>query len=88
MDERTMYETMKAAFADAMASRPAAPRLTSIDPFDAFDEDDTPVRVIGVYDDDQDMRFIIVNEDASGEIYPVAARSVFRRPGGETQRPA
>ena len=83
MDERTLYETTKAAFADALAERPTPPRMMRIEPFDAFDEDDTPVRVIGVYDDESDMRFIIIDEDASGEIYPVAARSVFRRPSAE-----
>lgn len=80
MDERTMYETTKAAFADALAERPAAPRMMRIDPFDALDEGGEPVRVIGVYDDHEDMRFVIIATEADGEIYPVAARSIYRAP--------
>lgn len=78
MDERTLYEVTKSAFADALAERPAAPRMMRIDPFDALDEEDNVVRVIGVYDDDDDMRFIIIDGDETGEIFPVAVRSVFR----------
>ena len=78
MDERTLYEATKAAFADALAERPAAPRMMCIDPFEALDEEDNIVRVIGVYDDDDDMRFIVIDSDETGEIYPVAVRSVFK----------
>lgn len=80
MDERTLYETTKAAFADALAERPTAPRMIRIDPFDAVDEEGGPVRVVGVYDDETDMRFIIIATDPDGEIYPVAARSIYRAP--------
>lgn len=83
MDERTLYETTKAAFADALAERPAAPRMMRIDPFDALDEDGDTVRVIGVFDDDEDMRFIIIASEDGGEIYPVAARSIYQMPSAE-----
>lgn len=80
MDERTMYETTKAALADALAERPAAPRMMRIDPFDAVDEDGDPVRVVGIYDDHEDMRFVIIATEPDGEIYPVAARSLYKAP--------
>lgn len=83
MDERTLYDVTKSAFSDALAERPAAPRMMRIDPFDALDEDGEPVRVIGVYDDEEDMRFVIIATEPDGEIYPVAARSIYRAPSAE-----
>jgi len=74
-----VYESTKAAFLDALAAQPKAARMMRIDPFDAEDEDGETIRVIGVYDDDEEMRFIVINEEASGEIYPVACRTVFKK---------
>lgn len=85
MDERTLYETTKAAFADALAERPAAPRMMRIDPFDALDEAGDPVRVIGVYDDQEDMRFVIIVTESDGEIYPIAARSIYKMPNAQIE---
>ncbi len=74
MDSRDMYEAMKCAFIDAMATREPAPRMMRIDPFDAEDEDGLPVRVVGVYEDDDMMKFVVVEESEDGEIYPVVRR--------------
>lgn len=79
IDAGEVYESTKAAFLDALAAQPKPARMMRIDPFEAEDEDGETVRVIGVYDDHDDMRFIVINEEESGEIYPVACRTVFKK---------
>ncbi|UXT48857.1 hypothetical protein FY136_06215 [Agrobacterium tumefaciens] len=81
MDGRETYEIMKAAFSDALSEAKTAPRIMRVDPFEAEDDLGDPVRVIGVYDNDNDddMRFIGVCEDQDGMIYPVAMRTLYRR---------
>ncbi|MQB20525.1 hypothetical protein DXT90_07745 [Agrobacterium tumefaciens] len=79
MDSRESYEIMKAAFSDALSEAKTAPRIMRVDPFEAEDDLGDTVRVIGVYDDDDDMRFIGVCKDQDGMIYPVALRTLFKR---------
>ena len=79
MDSSDMYEAMKHAFIDAMATREPPPRLIRIEPFDAVDEDDAPARVVGIYDDEDMMKFVVIAQEEDGEIYPIVRTNVYRK---------
>ncbi|MGK9261202.1 hypothetical protein KXS15_09585 [Sinorhizobium meliloti] len=79
MDSNDMYEAVKHAFIDAMATREPAPRMMRIDPFDAQDEDGEAVRVVGIIDDEDMMKFVVIEEGGDGEIYPIARSSIYRK---------
>ncbi|MBB4580387.1 hypothetical protein GGE45_002717 [Rhizobium aethiopicum] len=79
MDYGELYNATKAAFTDALAEHKSRPRLMRIDAFDAEDEDGTPVRVIGVLDDNDAMKFVVVEEDEDGAIFPVARQLIYRK---------
>jgi hypothetical protein len=78
-----MYEAVKYAFSDALAEIKPKPHMMRIDPFDAEDDGGDPVRVIGVIDDDDDMlKFIVIEEDQDGAIYPIARTTIYRKGSG------
>ncbi|MBB2753344.1 UNVERIFIED_ORG: hypothetical protein GGI57_004066 [Rhizobium aethiopicum] len=51
-----------------------------VDAFDAEAEDGKPVRVIGVIDDDNMMKFPVIEEDEDGAIFPAPCSSNRRAP--------
>lgn len=79
MEYAEMYEATKAAFLDAMAESKKQPRMMAISPFDAEDDAGDPVRVVGVIDEEDGMRFIVIEEESDGSIIPIARTSIFRR---------
>ncbi|WP_145964866.1 hypothetical protein [Rhizobium leguminosarum] len=79
MDERTVYEAVKHGVTDALAQNKSRPRLMRVDAFDAEDEDGKPVRVIGVIDDDDMMKFVVIEVDEDGAIFPVPCSTVYRK---------
>ncbi|PDT09781.1 hypothetical protein [Rhizobium sp. M1] len=79
MDYGELYNATKDAFTDALAEHKGRPRLMRIDAFDAEDEDGTPVQVIGVLDDDDAMKFVVIEEDDDGAIFPVARSVIYRK---------
>lgn len=79
IDAGEVYESTKAAFIDALAMQPKAARMMRLDPFEAEDEDGNAVKVIGLYDDDKDMRFIIIDEQEDGELVPFACSQIYRK---------
>lgn len=81
MDYGEFYNATKDAFTDAMAEHKSRPRLMRIDAFEAEDEDGKPVQVIGVIDDDDAMKFIVIEEDEDdvGAIFPFACSRVYRK---------
>jgi len=79
MDARDMYETMKTAFVDALAERKPEPPMMRIDAFDAEDEGGDPVRVVGVTVEDDMLKFIVIEEDADGAIYPIVRTQIFKK---------
>lgn len=85
MDAREMYDSTKAAFLDALSAQPKEVRMMRIDPFDAEDEDGGPLRVVGIYDDDREMRFVVIEEQADGELMPFACSSVFKKGSSPSQ---
>ncbi|NHT75081.1 hypothetical protein G8E10_04830 [Rhizobiaceae bacterium CRRU44] len=84
MDTAELYRAVREGFTDALEDRKPAPQMVAISPFDAFDEDDEPVRVIGIVDDPEFLKFIVIVEEEGGEIFPLACRSVYRRKSGES----
>ncbi len=79
MDYQEHYESTKAAFTDALAGVKQQPIMMRIDPFDAEDEDGEPIRIIGVYDDHNEMRFIAIHEQENGEIYPSPISPIYKK---------
>lgn len=79
MDSSEIYEAVKCAFIDAMETRGPQPQMMRIDPFDAEDDAGEPVRVVGVYDDADIMKFVVIEEGADGEIYPIVRKSIYRK---------
>ncbi len=77
MDFQEHYESTKAAFTDALAGVKQQPVMMRIDPFDAEDEDGEPIRIIGVYDDHNEMRFIAIHEMENGEIYSRGSTDLY-----------
>lgn len=78
MDAGDIYQATKDAFIDAMAEVKPQPRLMRIDEFMAEDEEGQPVRVVGVIDDPDLMRFVVIEEDEDGQIYPIARQAIFK----------
>lgn len=82
IDYDAMGEAVREGVADAIKERKQPPRMMAVRPFDAVNEEDRPVQVVGIYeDDDEFLRFIVIIEDpdGDGEIYPIVERSVFRK---------
>lgn len=79
MEYGELYEATKSAFIDAMAETKPAPRMIAIEPFDAEDDGGESVRVVGIIDEVDVMRFIVIEEDEDGAIYPIARTSIFRK---------
>ena len=84
MDYAETYGAVKAAFLDALSEHKKQPRLMRIEAFDAEDADGEPVRVVGIIDEDDGMRFVVIEEDAEGEIYPIARSQIFRKGSAAT----
>lgn len=82
IDAGEMYESTKAAFLDALAAQPKAARMMRIDPFEAEDEEGKAVQVVGIYDDDRDMRFIVIDEEEDGELVPIAFTHIYKKGTG------
>ena len=80
MESGEVYEAVKCAFIDAMAEMKTRAPMMRINEFEAEDESGDPVRVVGIIDDDDDfMRFIVVEESEEGEVYPVVRRTIYRK---------
>ncbi|AIC27073.1 hypothetical protein IE4771_CH01956 [Rhizobium etli bv. mimosae str. IE4771] len=79
MDYGELYRATKDAFTEALAEHKTRPRLMRVDPFDAEDEDGKSVRVIGVIDDDDMVKFLVIEEDEDGAIFPAPCSTVYRK---------
>ncbi|MGR9372319.1 hypothetical protein [Rhizobium leguminosarum] len=79
MDYGELYNATKDAFTDALAEHKTRPRLMRIDAFEAEDEDGKPLKVIGVIDDDDMMKFVVIEEDEDGAIFPSPCSTVYRK---------
>jgi hypothetical protein len=82
MEYEDMFSAVKDGVMAANAEKAQPSRMMPINPFDAFNDEGRPVQVIGVIDDEDHMRFIVIIEDvdSDGENYPIAEHSVFKRP--------
>ena len=69
---------MRSAFTDAMADHRPQPRLLRIDPFEAFNHDGVPVRVVGLTHDGDDLDFICLKSIDGDEILPTIESSVYK----------
>jgi hypothetical protein len=66
----------------ATAEREPARRMMPLTEFDAVKDEGRPVRVIGVVDEEDMIKSIVIIEDADGdgEFYPIVEDSDFKRP--------
>jgi hypothetical protein len=85
MDYSEHYEAAKAAFIDAMAETTPRSQMMPVEAFDAEDDGGDPVRVIGVIEDGEVLKFLVIEESEDGEIYPIARTTIYRK--GTAARP-
>jgi hypothetical protein len=85
-------EDMRLAVQDGVAAALAEiekqpKKMMSIEPFDAIDGDERPVRVVGVIAEGDALDFVCIMESATdaGEIYPTIESSVWRLPSPVNQ---
>lgn len=81
MEGQEIYEAIKAAILDASKEqhRPPQGPMMPIEPFDAEDEVGDPLRVVGVIDMPDDMKFVVIEESDDGEIRPFPCSAVYRK---------
>lgn len=79
IDGSDVYEATKAAFIDAMAEAKTRAPMMHIKEFDAEDESGDPVRVVGIVEDDDMLKFIVVEEGEDGEVYPIVRTEIYRK---------
>lgn len=79
MNPEEVYEAVRNGVVDALEkAAESSRRIMRISEFDAFDDEDHPLRVVGIVDNgDQDLQFIVIVDD-DGEIAPFIYGSVFR----------
>ena len=82
MEYDIVFEAVKDGVKAAIAEQPFRQTMIPIQAFEALNDEGRPVRVIGVVDQEDCQRFLVIleAEDDSGEIYPVVENSVFRKP--------
>ncbi|MBY5614212.1 hypothetical protein [Rhizobium leguminosarum] len=85
MQYEDYYNATKDAVADALAEHKSRPRLMRIDAFEAEDEDGTPLQVIGVIDDDDMMKFVVIEEDEDRAIFPIARSLIYKKGAAGTE---
>lgn len=80
MEHAEIYEAVKSGFMDAMEEMKHKPRMMKIDQFEAEDEAGEPVTVVGIIDDDDEfMKFIVVDEWGDGELTPIVRRNIYKK---------
>lgn len=77
MNPEDVYEAVRSGVADALAAGESR-RLMRIAAFDAVDDDDAPLRVVGVVNHGEDEHSFICIADVDGELFPVVRGSVYR----------
>ncbi|WP_275783091.1 hypothetical protein [Pararhizobium gei] len=85
MEREDIYDAVEDAVSKAFSKHEAEeienPQMTAIEAFDAFNELDEPVRVVGVINSSTGLDFVVIREDpdGDGEIYPTTAGGVYRK---------
>ncbi|MGO4619944.1 hypothetical protein AB4Z34_07425 [Ensifer sp. 2YAB10] len=77
MDYADFYDATKDAFTAALAETKAQSAMIQITPFQALDDDDIPIEVVGISHQDEELSFIAIKE-RDGEIYPVMVAGAYR----------
>ncbi|SSC67328.1 unnamed protein product [Ciceribacter selenitireducens ATCC BAA-1503] len=58
----------------------AKPRMMKIDRFEAEDDAGEPVTVVGIIDDDEEfIKFIVIEEWEDGELTPIVRRNIYKK---------
>ncbi|MBV2183844.1 MAG: hypothetical protein WC048_18050 [Rhizobium sp.] len=80
MEYAEIYEAVKCGFIDAMEEMKAKPRMMKIDRFEAEDDAGEPVTVVGIIDDDEEfIKFIVIEEWEDGELTPIVRRNIYKK---------
>lgn len=79
MNSEDTYEAVRSGVADALEkAAESSRRIMRIEAFDAVDDDDAPVRIVGIVDNgEHDLEFICIATTEGGEMFPVINRSVW-----------
>ena len=78
MNPEDVYEAVRAGVADALEKAAEnSRRIMHIEAFDAVDDGEAPVRVIGIVDNgEHDLEFVCITTDGE-EMFPVIHASVW-----------
>ncbi len=85
MEREEIFDVVEDAVSKAFSKHEAEeienPQMMAIQAFDAFNELDEPVRVVGVINTGTGLDFVVIREDpdGDGEIYPSTAGGVYRK---------
>ncbi len=85
LEREDIYDAVEDAVTKAFSKHEAKeienPQMIAIQAFDAFNELDEPVRVVGVINSGTGLDFIVIREDpdGDGEIYPTTFGGVYRK---------
>ncbi|MFP9137902.1 hypothetical protein ACLI1C_12055 [Devosia sp. XGJD_8] len=83
MNSEDTYEAVRAGVAEALEKAESSRRIMRIADFDAVDDDDAPLRVVGIVDHGEDeLSFICLATVEDGEMSPVIRGSVYRPVNG------
>lgn len=82
MDYADHYNATKDAIIDALATvKRSPPTMMAVEAFDAEDDGGLPVRVIGVVEDEDMLKFIVIETDEDGAIFPIVRTTIYRKGG-------
>lgn len=82
MNAEDVYEAVRAGVAEALEkTAERSRRIMRIEAFNAVDDEESQVRVIGVIDNgEHDLEFICIATTEGGEMFPVINGSVWTPP--------
>jgi hypothetical protein len=87
MDSGDIYHAVKEAFSDVLAEMKPSPKMMRIDAFDAEDDGGDPVRVIGVIEDEDILKFLVIEDGGDGELYPIARSHIYKKGTAASEPP-
>lgn len=83
MEYEEVYDAVKSACDDALNKEEGEiknPHMMPLEAFDAFDELDDPIRVVGIINSGDGLDFVVIKEAATstGEFFPTTVDAIYK----------